>query len=54
LQDIASRDERDANRQVSPLRPADDAVVIDTTSLTIDQVLEKVLIKVDGSVTPGK
>ena len=54
LQDIASRDERDANRQVSPLRPADDAVVIVTTSLTIDQVLEKVLIKVDGSVTPGK
>ena len=54
LQDIASRDERDANRQVSPLRPAGDAVVIDTTSLTIDQVLEKVLIKVDGSVTPGK
>jgi cytidylate kinase len=54
LQDIASRDERDANRQVSPLRPADDAVVIDTTSLTIDQVLEKVLIKVEDSVTPDQ
>jgi len=54
LQDIASRDERDANRQVSPLRPADDAVVIDTTSLTIDQVLEKVLIKVEDTVTPGQ
>ncbi len=54
LQDIASRDERDANRQVSPLRPADDAVVIDTTSLTIDQVLEKVLIKVEDTVRPDK
>jgi len=54
LQDIASRDERDANRQVSPLRPADDAVVIDTTSLTIDQVLEKVLIKVEDTVTPDQ
>ena len=43
LQDISGRDERDANRKVSPLRPADDAVVIDTTTLTIEQVLEKVL-----------
>lgn len=43
LQDIASRDERDANRAVSPLRPAQDAVVIDTTTLTIAQVLDKVL-----------
>lgn len=43
LQDIASRDERDANRTVSPLRPAQDALVIDTTSLSIAQVLEKVL-----------
>jgi len=54
LQDIASRDERDANRQVSPLRPADDAVVIDTTSLTIDQVLEKVLVEVEDTVTQIK
>jgi cytidylate kinase len=46
LQDINSRDERDANRKVSPLRPADDAVVIDTTTLTIEEVLEVVLIKV--------
>ncbi len=54
LQDIASRDERDANRQVSPLRPADDAVVIDTTSLTIEQVLEKVLLEVEDTVTQIK
>ncbi len=46
LQDINSRDERDANRKVSPLRPADDAVVIDTTTLTIEKVLEAVLIEV--------
>jgi len=46
LQDIASRDERDANRKVSPLKPADDVVVIDTTSLTIEQVLNKVLAEV--------
>jgi cytidylate kinase len=46
LKDIASRDERDTNRKVSPLRPADDAVVIDTTSLTIEQVLNRVLAEV--------
>ena len=46
LQDIASRDERDANRAVSPLRPAEDAVVIDTTSLTIEEVFKEVLGKV--------
>lgn len=43
LQDIASRDERDATRAVSPLMPAQDAVVIDTTTLTIEQVLDTVL-----------
>lgn len=50
LQDIASRDERDANRQVSPLRPAEDAVVLDTTSLTIEQVLELVLSEVRSAL----
>lgn len=43
LQDIASRDERDASRAVSPLVPARDAVVIDTTSLSIEEVLDKVM-----------
>ncbi len=46
LQDIASRDDRDANRAVSPLRPAGDAVVIDTTTLTIKQVMDNVMEKV--------
>jgi len=52
LQDINSRDERDVNRKVSPLRPADDAVVIDTTTLTIEEVLEAVLIEVRAKM-PG-
>ncbi len=43
LQDIQARDERDSNRSQSPLRPADDAITIDTTLLTIDQVVEKIL-----------
>ncbi len=48
LQDIASRDDRDVNRTVSPLMPAEDAVVIDTTTLTIEQVLDTVLEKVSA------
>ncbi len=43
LQDIKERDERDSQRAVSPLIPAEDAIVIDTSDLSIDQVFEKVL-----------
>ncbi len=43
LLDINRRDERDAKRAVSPLRPAEDALVIDTTTLSIEAVVEKVL-----------
>lgn len=35
------RDQRDQTRNVAPLRPAEDAVVVDTTGLSIDQVLER-------------
>lgn len=41
--DLQARDERDANREVAPLKPADDAVIIDTTSLSIDEVEQQVL-----------
>ncbi len=43
LREILARDARDANRAVAPLRPADDAVAIDTTGLGIDVVVERVL-----------
>ncbi|MFT6987282.1 MAG: cytidylate kinase [Psychromonas sp.] len=43
LSEIKERDYRDRNRVVAPLRPADDALVIDSTSLTIDEVVNKVL-----------
>ena len=43
LLDIAARDERDSQRAISPLVPAEDALLIDTTELSIDQVFEKVL-----------
>jgi cytidylate kinase len=38
--DLAERDRRDAGRSHSPLRPAPDAVVLDTTSLTLDAVVD--------------
>ena len=43
LQEMRERDERDSNRSVAPLRPADDAFVLDTSDLNIDQALEKAL-----------
>jgi cytidylate kinase len=43
LSEIKERDFRDRNRAVAPLRPAEDAVVIDSTSLTIDEVVNQVL-----------
>jgi len=41
--EIAERDERDRTRASSPLVPADDAIVIDSTSLSIDEVVEQIL-----------
>jgi len=43
LAEVQKRDERDANRQHSPLRPAKDALIIDTTNLSIDEVISKVM-----------
>jgi cytidylate kinase len=43
VDDIRARDERDINRPVAPLKPADDAFVLDSTRLGIDEVMERVL-----------
>ena len=43
VRDIEERDARDSGRKDSPLKPADDALIIDTDQLGIDQVVEKVL-----------
>ncbi len=43
LAEVQKRDERDVNRQHSPLRPAKDALVIDTTNLTINEVITRVM-----------
>lgn len=43
LADLNERDERDMNRAASPLKPADDAIEVDTTGLTIDEVVDKIV-----------
>lgn len=45
-QDIANRDRVDAARTVSPMKPATDAIVVDTTEMTLDQVIALALEKV--------
>lgn len=50
LRELAERDERDANRPVAPLRPAEDAVILDCTELSINQVFEQVLLLVQERV----
>lgn len=42
-QDIIERDERDMNREISPLKQAEDAVLLDSSSLTIDEVVAKII-----------
>lgn len=41
--DIIERDERDMNREISPLRQADDAVLVDSSYMTIEEVAEKII-----------
>jgi len=43
INDIAERDKRDTQRAVAPLKPAPDAQVIDTTALSIKEVMQQVL-----------
>ncbi|MEH6906925.1 (d)CMP kinase [Neobacillus drentensis] len=45
-EEIARRDKIDSEREVAPLKKADDAVEIDTTSLTIQDVVEKIMVLV--------
>ncbi len=43
IDDIKARDDRDTGRATSPLKPASDAVMLDSTALTIEQVLNAIL-----------
>lgn len=43
LADLKQRDWQDMNREVDPLRPAEDAIIVDTTEMTFDQVVEHII-----------
>lgn len=42
-QDIIERDQRDMNREIAPLKQAEDAVLVDGSDMTIDQVVETII-----------
>ena len=53
--DIAQRDARDANRTVAPFKPAPDAQVVDSTSLTPEEVVAHILSRLESvGVVPGR
>lgn len=47
IEDIGTRDIKDSTRETSPLKKAKDAIELDTTHLTIDEVVEKIIIQVN-------
>jgi len=52
LHEITARDERDAGRAVAPLKPAADAVILDSTGMPITEVIERVLAVLPESLRP--
>lgn len=50
LADMKARDERDASRATAPMKPADDAIIFDTSTMSIDEVLAFALKIIDKKV----
>lgn len=48
INELRERDKRDQERAIAPLKPADDAICIDTDNLSIDQVVERILSELEG------
>jgi cytidylate kinase len=46
VDELRERDERDLKRSVAPLKPATDAISIDTDPLTIEQVVSRIMIEI--------
>ena len=51
LEDIRQRDERDQNRKVAPLVPADGSLTIDSTSISVTEVVNEILMFANGKLT---
>ena len=52
--DLAARDARDAEREEAPMRPADDALLLDTTELSIDAAVAKAIAHVKMRIEQGR
>lgn len=52
INELRERDRRDQQRAVAPLKPAEDAICIETDKLTVEQVVERILSELEG--TDGK
>lgn len=53
LADVRERDARDAERSTAPMKPADDAVLLDTTDLSIEAALEKAIAVIQEKLSSG-
>jgi cytidylate kinase len=53
IQQLRERDQRDQNRADAPAKMAADAVLIDTTDLTIEAAVEKALAAVEAALARG-
>ena len=51
--EMAERDRRDRERMAAPLKPAEDAIVVDTTGMDVDTVVARVLAIVNARTTAG-
>jgi cytidylate kinase len=51
LSEIQERDDRDRNRAVAPLRPAENALLLDSTSMNIDEVVEEAMKYIESKLT---
>lgn len=52
-EDILQRDKQDSTREIAPLKPADDAIIVDSTDLSADQVVEKMLFSIKKAIIVG-
>ena len=50
LSDVKKRDERDANRKDAPMKPADDAIILDTSDMGIDDVFNEAVKVIEGKI----
>ena len=53
LADIRARDARDSHREVAPLKPADDAILLDTTELDVEGAIAEALRRVEKKLGPS-